>query len=221
MYALIISDSNFYLPQHLLIDLADCRTEGRDRDRGIEVENREEILMLKVIVRLQSAAGHEGVGDAHGGGVSKLHSDVEVIILFEERIGNDVEHIPAVLIPVFVRKLCGDVLKLLLKSIFSRNTIIVLQHGRYSIVVRPAKLPQIHRARVLSCAGISHIKDVFQFGIISRRVYNSNTLGAATHIAPHALVPEVVFSAGSGIRSLGVNHDLLIIRVLVQPSGCL
>ena len=84
MSALIISYSDFYLPQHLLIDLADCRTEGRDRNRGIEVENREEILMLKVIVRLQSAAGHEGVGDADGSGVSELHSDIEIIILLKK-----------------------------------------------------------------------------------------------------------------------------------------
>ena len=40
--------------------------------------------MLKVIARLQSAAGHEGVGDADGSGVSELHSDIEIIILLKK-----------------------------------------------------------------------------------------------------------------------------------------
>ena len=84
MSALIISYSDFYLPQHLLIDLADRCSEGIDSNRSIEVKNREEVLMLKVIIRLQSAAGHECVGNADGGGVSELHSDIEIIILLKK-----------------------------------------------------------------------------------------------------------------------------------------
>lgn len=123
------------------------------------------------------------------------------------------------LVPILIRELCRDTLKLVLETMLTRNVIASFQHGRYSIVVRPAKLPQIHRARVLSCAGISHIKDVFQLGIISRRVDDGDTLRASAYIPPHALVPEVIFGAGSGIRSLGVYHDLLVIWVLVQPRG--
>ena len=80
MFAFIIFDGDFDLPQYLLIDLADRRTEGRDGGRRVEIENVQEILMLKVFVRVEAAAGHEGVGDADGSGISELHSDVKIII---------------------------------------------------------------------------------------------------------------------------------------------
>ena len=73
--------------------------------------------MPKVIVWLQSAAGHEGVGDADGGCVSELHSYVEIIVLLKEGILKDVEHIPPMIVPILIRELCRDALKLLLKSL--------------------------------------------------------------------------------------------------------
>ena len=84
MLALIVSDGDFNLPQHLLIDLADRRAEGGDGLRGVEIKYAQKILMLKVFVRFQPAAGHEGVGDAHGGRVSELDSNVEIIVLFQK-----------------------------------------------------------------------------------------------------------------------------------------
>ena len=78
--ALGISDGNADLPQHLLIDLADRRSQRTDGGRGVEVENRHKVLMGKIAFRLQSAAGHQGVGNADGGGCLKLSFDVKFII---------------------------------------------------------------------------------------------------------------------------------------------
>ena len=64
--------------------------------------------MLKVFVRFQSAAGQEGISDADGGGVLKLHSDVELIIPFQKGTVNDVENVPLVFLPVFCGKLGGN-----------------------------------------------------------------------------------------------------------------
>ena len=75
-----ISDGNADLPQHLLIDLADRRSQRPNRGRGIEIENRHEVLMGKIAFRLQSAARHQGVGNADGGGCLKLYFDVKFII---------------------------------------------------------------------------------------------------------------------------------------------
>ena len=75
-----ISDGNADLPQHLLVDLADRRSQRPNRGRGIEIENRHEVLMGKIAFRLQSAAGHQGVGNADGGGCLKLYFDVKFII---------------------------------------------------------------------------------------------------------------------------------------------
>lgn len=77
-FSLIPFDGDFDLPQHRFAPLADRSTQLCDGIRGIEVENTQKILMLKVIFRLQPATGHEGKGDADGGGVSELLSDVIV-----------------------------------------------------------------------------------------------------------------------------------------------
>ena len=80
LFALIISDGNADLPQHLLIDLADRRSQRTDGSRGVEVENRHKVLVGKIAFRLQSAAGHQGVGNADGSGCLKLYFDVKFII---------------------------------------------------------------------------------------------------------------------------------------------
>ena len=80
LFALIVSDGDADLPQHLLVDLADCRSQRPNGGRGVEVENRHEIFVAEILFRLQPAAGHEGVGDADGSGGLKLHFDVKFII---------------------------------------------------------------------------------------------------------------------------------------------
>ena len=80
MFAFVILNGDFDLPQHPLISFADRRSEGGDGIRRVEIEDAQKILMLKVFVGFQPAAGHEGESDADGGGVSELYSDVEIII---------------------------------------------------------------------------------------------------------------------------------------------
>ena len=80
-FALIVLDGDADLPQYLLIDLADRRSQRPDSGRSVEVENRHEVLMAEILFRLQSAAGHQGVGDTDGSGSLKLHLDVKFIIV--------------------------------------------------------------------------------------------------------------------------------------------
>ena len=80
LFALIISDGDADLPQHLLVQLADCRSQRPNGGRGVEVENSHKIVMAEILFRLQSTAGHEGVGNADGSGGLKLYFDVILII---------------------------------------------------------------------------------------------------------------------------------------------
>ena len=68
---LVISNRDFDLPQNLLAGLADRRAQGGDGCRGIEIKNVGEVLRGKVALRLQAAAGQQGVGGADDGGVSE------------------------------------------------------------------------------------------------------------------------------------------------------
>ena len=84
MLTLIVLDGGANLPQNLLIDLADRCAQRPNRGRGIEIENRHEVLMLEVVFRLQPAAGHQSIGDTDGGGGLKLDFDVVIIVLLQE-----------------------------------------------------------------------------------------------------------------------------------------
>ena len=75
-----ISDGNADLPQHLLVDLADRCSQRPDGGRGVEIKDRHEIFVVEVAFWLQSAARHQGVGNADGGGCLKLYFDVKFII---------------------------------------------------------------------------------------------------------------------------------------------
>ena len=155
MFALIISYGDFDLPQNLFVDLADRRAEGCYRARGVEIKDAEKILVLKVILRLHPAAGHEGVGDADHRGVFERHLDVVIIILLQIGIRNDAEDVAGMVAPVFRSKLGSDVLELLRKAVFAGNAVIALQHGAHAVgrnAVHARWLPVICRAVRSACS---------------------------------------------------------------------
>ncbi|WOC31647.1 MULTISPECIES: hypothetical protein [Caproicibacterium] len=57
MLAFVFFDGDFDLPQHPFARFADRRTEGGDGIGRVEIENAQKILMLKVFVRIEAAAG--------------------------------------------------------------------------------------------------------------------------------------------------------------------
>ena len=77
-------DGDADLPQHLLVDLTDRRSQRPNRGRGIEIENRHEVLMLEILVCIQPTAGHQGVGDTDGSRCFELELDVEIIVLLQK-----------------------------------------------------------------------------------------------------------------------------------------
>ena len=105
-------DGDADLPQHLLIDLADCRSQRPDGGGGVEVEDRHKVLMAEILLRLQPAAGHQGVGDADRGGGFELDFDVKFIIVLQKGTFNDVEKVLMVVSPVFLRQFPGHTLQL-------------------------------------------------------------------------------------------------------------
>jgi hypothetical protein len=75
--------------------------------------------------------------------------------------------------------------------------------------------PQKRAAGMFPSARVCHIKDIFQLWIITAGVDKGYALGAALHIAPHLVVPEVILSTGRGLRPLGKNHKLFMEGVFV------
>ena len=181
-------DGDTDLPQHLLVDLADRRSQRPNRGRGIEIENWHEVLMLEILFRIQPTTGHQGVGDADGGGGLKLDFDVEIIVLLQERTVNDVAEVLLMLVPILTRQLSGHIGELLGK-IFTGNAITALQHGRHRTNMLFFQLPQPGGTGMFTGAGIGNIEHIAQARLVAGIVHQGNTLGATAHIPAHFFIP--------------------------------
>ena len=120
--------------------------------------------------------------------------------------------------PVFFRQ-TGSHIGQLLGQVAAAHIVVAFQHRHDRRGVFLVQRPQPGGAGVFTGAGIGNIKHIPQPGPVAGIVHQGDALGAAPDVAAHAVVPQVVFGAGSGVRALGVNHHLLMERVLVEPGG--
>ena len=218
LLALIDLDGDADLPQNLLVNLADRRAQRPNRGRGIEIENRHEVLMLEILFRIQPTARHQGIGDTDGGGGLKLDFDVVIIVLRQERTVNDIAEISLMIVPILTRQLSGYIRELL-GEIVTGNAVVLLQHGRHRPNVLFFQLPQPGCTGMFTGAGIGNIEHIAQAKLVAGIVHQGNTLGATAHIPAHFFIPQVVLGAGGGVRALGVNHHLLMERIFVEAGG--
>ena len=220
-FTLILSDGDFNLPQDLFAALTDGCPQFRYRFQRIEIKDAQKVLMLKVIPRLHAAAGHQGICHADGGGVLKLNADIEVIILFQKTSVNDVGQFIFMVVPIFLRKLGGDLLQLVCKTIFTGDTIAALQSGGHGLLMLRSVLPQPGTAGVLPLAGVRHIKDIPYLTCAGAGVNEGNTFGPPHDIPAHLLIPQVIVGAGGGIRALGVDKELVAERIFIESANCI
>ncbi|MFQ9817983.1 MAG: hypothetical protein ACLRX3_07765 [Subdoligranulum sp.] len=188
MLTFIVLDGDADLPQHLLVDLADCCSQRPNCGRGVEVKDRHKVLVLEVAFRLQTAAGHQGVGNTDGGHRFELDCDVEIIVLLQERTVNDVAKVLLMLVPILTRQLSGHIGKLLGK-IITGNAVVALQHGRHRPDVLFLQLPQPGGSRMFTGPGVRNIEHIAQPGPVAGIVHQGDTLGATAHIPAHFFVP--------------------------------
>ena len=123
------------------------------------------------------------------------------------------------LIPVFVGKLGCDLFKLIGKAVSAGNVIVALKHGGHAVGVLLVQLPQSDAAGIASAACVGHVENIAQAGLIAGGVDERDALAAAPHIAAHLFIPKVVFRTGRRVGTLGVDHDLFVVRVLIQPPS--
>ena len=122
--------------------------------------------------------------------------------------------------PIVVSLLPCHIRKLLYK-IVSANSISLFQHGRYRDFVLLFHLPYPRGTGVLTSHSIGHIKYIPKTRPIARIIYKSNALGATSNVATHFFVPQLIFSTGSSLWTLGIYHQLFMERILIKSSsGC-
>uniref|UniRef100_UPI0036F1B359 hypothetical protein n=1 Tax=Enterocloster aldenensis TaxID=358742 RepID=UPI0036F1B359 len=174
--------------------------------------------MVEVAFRLQSTAGHQSVSDADGGGCLELHSDVILIIFLQKGTVNDIEEVLLMLRPVFLGQFSGY-LRELSGKIITGNIIGALQHGLHGIQMALLQLPQPGSSGMFTGSGIGNVKDITQARSVPGIVHQSDPFGTAPYIPTHLFIPQIVLRTGGGVRSLGVDHQLLMERVLVKAGS--
>ena len=85
--------------------------------------------------------------------------------------------------------------------------------------VRFFQRPQPGRTALPPGAGVGDVKDIPQRRAASAVVHKGNSPRTAFDVPPHAAVPEIICCAGRGVRPLGVDHELIQVRILIEPGG--
>ncbi|WP_338428114.1 hypothetical protein PXW01_00055 [Faecalibacterium taiwanense] len=211
-------DGTLDIPQHITAAIADRRTQCIDSIRGRKIVNCLKIVPVKITLWFKTAPFQNGVHDADCGGTLELEFLSGIIIIHQERTVNDGEDVCAVVVPVGFCQLSGNVRNLLAEP-FMVNAVFLRQHFRYRLEQVIVELPHLRVTGIAAHPGVRHIENVVQSGKSAGFVQQSDALGTPAHITVHPVVPDVKVGAGSGIRALGVDHELVRKGVLVQP-GC-
>ena len=173
--------------------------------------------MPEVFRGVHPASVQEHICGTDHGGVPKGGSYVEIIILLQEGIRKDAEDVPLVGVPVFVHELGGDSLKLDLQPLVAGHVVVFLQSLGNGVLILPLVRPYMGVAGVFPPTGVYKVKDVLEARRTAGGVNEGDARGPAPHIPPHTLIPDIILRAGGGGGALGVNKELLMEGVLVEP----
>ena len=215
LFAFVFFDGDFDTAENFFADLADGAAQGEYGLGRIEVKDRHELLRVKVGILYQPAPGQQGVGGADGGCVEECHAFVIVMIPLQIRSVNDAEDVLLMGKEIFCDFDGGNLLQLLCDTAIIGNGKLFLQSGGNCLRMLRAVIPEIGAAGALGAAGICHIEHILEFGIVSRIVNEGDALCSPANVTPHPLVPQFVVCAGRGFGTLSVDHELLVVRVLV------
>ena len=169
---------------------------------------------------IEPAAAHQRVCCADCPGVFELRSQVVFIIFFEEGTVNDAKDVPLVFLPIALDQLSGDGFQLKSETDAAGLTEPLFQGGGHTVPMLRAVFPKERAAGIRAAACVGYIKDIFHPGRVPGAVDQSNALCAAPYIAVHGFVPDLIASAGRGLRLLGKDQELLIVGVFIQSGRC-
>ncbi|WP_242962139.1 hypothetical protein [Faecalibacterium sp. An192] len=210
-------DGSLDLPQHLAAALRNSRSQDVRGCRGAEGIDRLEIIPVKPSFGVDTAPGQKQPGDTNGPCGLEFHLKPKIIIPFQQRTVNDVADFLSIVVPVVLHQFAGEICKLL-GEVGITDPIGFRQHLGHWFPEAVIHLPEVRVQGVSAGAGIRHVKDIPQVRGAAAVIQQGDAFGAAPDKPVHPVVPDIILSAGGGIRALGINQQLVGIGVLVQPT---
>ncbi|MCY1714898.1 hypothetical protein OUY18_11615 [Caproiciproducens galactitolivorans] len=129
------------------------------------------------------------------------------------------KNVVLMLLPIFVRQLSGDLLQLVGKTFFAGNLILLFQCRRNHVFIFRMVLPKERAAGIVPASRVGYIEDVPDSRLVAGGVDERNTSTAAPDIPAHFFVPKLITGTGRRIGALGIDHELLMVRIFVEPGG--
>ena len=148
-----------------------------------------------------------------------MDADGIVIIRRQERTVNDVENVLPMVTPILGGQGRGDDLQLFHKAAVAGDLIGLFQRRGHCRQVRLLQRPQPGRTALPPGAGVGDVKDIPQRRAVSAVVHKGNSPRPAFDVPPHAVIPEIIRRAGCSVGPLGVDHELIQIRILIKPGS--
>ena len=137
------------------------------------------------------------------------------MILFQIRSVNDAEYVLLMGKEVFGNFHRTNLFQLVSEVASIPDAVLLLQSMGNNLLMLWAEFPEVGAAGSLCTASVRYIEHIPEPGSIPGVVNEYNPLCAPPNVSPHALIPQVVFGAGSSIWPLGIDHKLLMVRVFV------
>ena len=122
-------------------------------------------------------------------------------------------------LPVDCCLLHGDLFQLKGQLISGSNAIFPIQHETNGIFVLFVQFPYEGAARGTARTGIRDIEHITERGGFTAGIEKRYAFGAATDIAVHGGVPHIILGACRCLRALGVDQELIGVRIFIQPRS--
>ena len=212
----MFSNRFFDFLKHPCADGIHRSTKGIYRLSGVKIKHLLEILMLEVVVGTFHEPAIHRIGYAVCHRIFESYFDVEFIILLKEAVGNDVEELLFVIVPILSRQCRCNIFKLCFQHPVSGNTEGTLHRFHDIGAVFRRHLPRFQFRGRTANAGIRHIKHIAQIRFIPVHHKQSNAGRATLYISAVIFsVPVLIGLAKGRIGALSINHHLFRIGELI------
>ena len=188
--------------------------------RGGKFRNARKIFVIQIVQRVQAAAGQEGVLDAGGQKAAETHLQIQFIQFLQQTVLGVIGKVAQTVTVDLIHSMAGQLHDLVPYISLGGGAVPLFQGGEDGGVVFLPHLPQVRLPCPAHRAGVPIVIDILQTGLAAP-VFSDDrdTFGTGLDPAAHGAVPQFHAGAGGGVRALGIDQELFIKRVLIEPGG--
>ena len=187
---------------------------------GGKFGNARKILIVQIVHGVQAAAGQEGVLDARGQKAAETHLQIQIVQFLQKTVLCVIGQITQTVTIDLIHGMDGHIHKLVANVPARIGAIPFSQGGEDGRVVFLPHLPQVRFPRPTHRAGVPIVVDILQIRLTPPVLSDDcDALGTGLHPAPHGIVPQLHAGAGGGVGPLGVDQELFVKGIFVEPGG--